>query len=190
MRRFYLPLPEKSRLVFIMPVGISQVFNNTSYNLQYHNNESKHGFKVPPKTDRYEKEDCIPSSNYKDDTLPWYDYNDYDNNIIAIKFGYMSPINICENNAQFRVSYPTGHLGEYAEKHCGKLRNGRQYILRFDEITDNGCVKLSLMIYVYESKLQTRAGHVGTSLLLHATVAVRIVILGELKKGHRLLAVL
>jgi hypothetical protein len=94
-----------------MPVGIVEVMNSTNYTLSYNNRESGYQFTIGPKTDEYENNDWVPSSNFHDDTLPYYSSGYY----LELKLGDLSPMKISDDKWKFSIVGPTGHAGEEAQ---------------------------------------------------------------------------
>ena len=157
-----------------MPVGIMQVLNNTSSTIRYHNYESGHKFELKAKTQQYENDGWIPSSDTKNDTLPWYDSNRNDKHI-EIKVG-TAQLKLSERDAQFYYVYWVDH-GD-VEKYLGRLTNGARYVVRFDGVQEpDGSRGLSVSIYNYEDKLETTLGYVAASLLHNISANVASVLM-------------
>lgn len=161
-----------------MPVGIMQVLNNTTSTISYNNRESEYTFTLGAKAQQYENDGYIPSSDTKDDTLPWYDAN-RDDKCIEIQVG-TALLKLSERDAQFYVSYWVDQGGD-ASMSLGSLTNGGRYVVRFDGVKQpNGRHELSVTIYNYQDKLATGAGYIVASLLYHISANVAAILMAIL----------
>jgi len=141
-----------------MPVGIMQVLNDTSSPIDYHNRESDYKFTLKAKTQQQVTEGRIPSSDTRDDTLPWYDA-DHSEKHIEIKVGTVQ-LHLSERDSQFYINAVNGDA-----MNIGRLTNGGRYVVRFYVKTLNGSQELAVTIYNYDEKLKTGSGYVYASLL-------------------------
>lgn len=156
-----------------MPIGIVQVMNNTSRALHYKNNESGHKIDIDPKTDQYEDEGLIPSSNFYDDTVP-YKSSDH----IDVWLGDDgTKVKIADDNWRFYINGPVDYTSERSELWRGSLDNGGQYILRVDEVNDGGYTYAAITIYKYEDKYNVSASYIALQLIQQAGPVVALVLM-------------
>src|SRR5688572_14227665 len=147
-----------------MPAGIVYVANNTSRTLYYHNIESDYKFFIKPKEEKYENNDWVPISNFRDDTIPFHSSGRY----IEIKLDNSPPIKISDDKYQFTL---VGYLGvndrEETQQWYVPLENGEKYIIRVDEIIENGIRMPAITILKYdEDKFKkVEAGYVIAQIL-------------------------
>ncbi|KIJ59622.1 hypothetical protein HYDPIDRAFT_170696 [Hydnomerulius pinastri MD-312] len=162
----------QGRNVLIMPVGIVQVMNNTSRTLHYHNLESGHNININPKTQQYENDGWIPSSNFHDDRVPFRSSNH-----IKVWLDNGPAVEISDDNWKFCIVGPVNYSSETAVYRCGSLDHGGKYILRLDGVDDGKTKNCGLTFLKYEDKYQVTAGHIASQLIQHAAPLVALVLM-------------
>lgn len=155
-----------------MPVGIVQVMNNTSRTVHYHNLQTGHKIDIIPKTDQYENNDWIPSSNFHDDTVPYTSTSH-----IEVKLDDGPVVDISDHNWKFHMVGPVDGTSEREEAEYGSLTNGGKYILRLDEVDDGRVKRCAFSFLQYEGKYKVTAGYIAAQLIQHAAPVVALVLM-------------
>lgn len=162
--------------LFVMTVSIVQVMNNTSRTLNYNNLVTGYKFDIAPKTQQYENDGWIPSSNFHDDTVPAYDYSEPTSHI-ELKLDNGPRVDISEDDSRFRIVGPVDGTSERAEDWYGSLESGGQYILRVDEVNDGQAKRAGLSFLKYEDKYKVSAGYIVSQVIQHAGPLVALVLM-------------
>ncbi|KAM6503847.1 hypothetical protein JOM56_000790 [Amanita muscaria] len=147
-----------------MTVSIVQVMNNTSRTLHYRNLKTGQQIDINPKTQQFENDGWIPSSDFHDDEVPsrssiWH---------INVWLNNGPTVEITDEKWQFRIVGPVAYTNERAEDWYGTLTSGGQYILRVDEIDDGRSKNCGLSFLKYEDKYRVTAGYIASQLIQHA----------------------
>ncbi|RYP53586.1 hypothetical protein DL768_001450 [Monosporascus sp. mg162] len=156
-----------------MGAGIVRVMNNTNHTLHYHNTESGVKFDIGPKTDQYENNDWIPSSDYKYDSLPSYSSG----KSIQVSIADLTPMLVTNDGGKFSIVYPTENSGETAQNRSGDVNSGWEYIIRMDQLEERTVKKAAMSIYKYEAPLGVTPGYIALQLIQQAAPIVVLVLM-------------
>lgn len=155
-----------------MTVYIVQVVNNTSRTVHYRNLETGHKVDIEPKTDQYENNDWIPSSNYHDDAVPHWKSSH-----IEVKLDDGPVVDLSDNNGKFRMVGPVEGTSERAASEYGSQSRSGQYILKLDEVHDGLVKSCGFTFLEYEDKFKVTAGHVASQLIQQAAPVIAMVLM-------------
>ncbi|KIL58325.1 hypothetical protein M378DRAFT_333223 [Amanita muscaria Koide BX008] len=156
-----------------MTVSIVQVMNNTSRTLHYHNLKNGKKIDIGPKTQQFENNAWIPSSNFYDDEVPSYSSG----HSINVWLENGPTLEITDDKWRFRIVGPVAYTNERAEDWYGTLTSGGQYILRVDEVDDGRSKNCGLSFLTYEDKYRVTAGYIASQLIQHAAPITGMVLM-------------
>ena len=161
-------------MVLIMVVAIVQVANNTSRTANYYNTESEYQAPpISPKTDYYENNNWVPSSDFKDDWVP-YKGSGY----IEVWLDDGPKVQISDDNYQFYMVGPTPGTSERSESWHAFDRGVGRFILRLDEVQgSNGEKDCGFTFLKYEDDDNVTVGYIAYGVLQAAAVVVPIVLM-------------
>ena len=156
-----------------MVVSIVEIANNTSRTVNYHNLESGYEVAIPPKTQQYENNDWVPSSDFKDDWVPYKDSSH-----IEVWLDNGPTVEISDDDYQFYMVGPTPGTSERSESWHAFDHDVGRFILRLDEVqNDNGETDCGFTFLKYEDDDYVDAGYITSQLLQAAAVVVPIVLM-------------